>query len=803
MLKNYVKIALRNLLRQKSYSLINVVGLAVGMACCLLILLFVRHELSYDRFHDQADQIYRVALKRLYPNHETFYAVTQAPLAPTMKIDYPEVIDATRLFRVPGSVNLRYQDKQFEEQRYLFADSNFFDVFSFTLLRGNPETALARPNSIILTQANARKYFGDDEPIGKVINNGNNDLTVTGVVADPPGNSHLQFDAIASLISTGLATSQNWISFATHSYIVLQPGTSPDALQAKLPQMAEKYIGPQIHGRLQMSFAEYQAAGNGYEYFLQPITDIHLHSQLENEIAANGDITYVYAFTAISIFILLIACINFMNLATARSAGRAREVGIRKVLGSYRSQLVRQFLLESLLLTFVAALLAIVIVEIAFPYFADLAGRNITNDLLYSPVLLPGLFGFAVLVGLLSGSYPAFFLSAFRPIAVLRGKLESGGGSNLRNVLVVLQFGISIVFIVGTLVVQGQLRFVQTKNLGFDKEQLIVVENAFFLQDKAEAFDNTIRQQAGVVGVSGTSALPGGFFPGEMFQPRGVHSENLTTRFMVVDHDFIETMGMRMIAGRSFSRQFPSDSLAIILNQTAVRDLGFDEPVGRQVVRPDDGKLFTIIGVIEDFHFQTLHHDISSLVLMKRGTAAGNFTAARIIRVQPDFIDPILAHLQKTWSELVPAQPFKYSFFDETFAAAYSTERTTGRIFAIFAGLAIFIACLGLFGLAAFTTQQRTREIGVRKVLGASVTSILFLLSRDFSKLVLIAFVLASPLAYFAMQGWLSNFAYRISLTPFFFLGAGLVALLIAWLTVSYQAIRAALINPVIALKHE
>ena len=806
MLKNYVKIALRNLLKSKGYTFINVAGLAVGLACCLLILLFVRDELSYDRHHEKADQIYRITLEALLGEQEINGPIAPAPMAQALVNDYPEVVQATRLFTFSGETFVRYEDKRFVEERFFFGDSTVFEVFTFPLLRGDPETALVEPNTVVLTESTARKYFGAEDPVGQTIRiDEENDYEVTGVMADVPENSHFHFDFLGSLGTLDRSRSPVWVSNNFRTYFILAEGQSAEALEAKFPAMVEKYAGPQVEEILGITIEQFFASGGRFEFHLQALTDIHLHSQLNYEIEPNGDITYVYAFSIIAFLMLLIACINFMNLATARSAGRAKEVGVRKVLGSNRRQLTLQFLMESMLLSVIALGVALVLAVVLLPVFNTLSGKALQIN--YGDgAVLAGLVGLAVLVGLLAGSYPAFFLASFRIVNVLKGKGQAGlKSSRLRSGLVVFQFVISIALMIGTAMVYRQVDYVQNKHLGFEKEHVIVLERFDALGPQQEAFKEQIRQHSNVVAVAGANTLPGRTFGDTSFFPEGSPPDQLRNiRLLFSDFDLFETLNLELVDGRFFSHDFSTDSTAIILNEAAVKEFGLtvSEAVGKRLVSPgfsdEEEQYIPIIGVMKDFHFQSLHDAIRPL-----GMFIGRNLSYLAVRIRPDDIPGTLARLETEWQAFAPEQPFTYSFLDSDVDALYQEDQRQGSLFGTFALLAIVIACLGLFGLAAFTAEQRTKEIGVRKVLGASVPGIIVLLSKEFTKLVVVAFVVAAPVAYLVIDRWLQGFAFRVDISWWIFLTAGLAALVIAWLTVSYQSIRAALTNPVEALRYE
>jgi putative ABC transport system permease protein len=810
MLKNYLKIALRNLLRHKGYSLINVAGLAVGIACCLLILLYVQDELAYDRHHEKAGQIYRAALDGRLADKDFHFAVSCAPLAVILPQELPEVLASTRL-RNRSGVLVRSGEKRFTEDHIFYADSTVFGVFTFPLVQGDPKTALAHPNAIVLTVAMAAKYFGDENPIGKTLALDDQDYQITGVMQDAPRQSHFHPDFLAAMATLPDSRDPSWLNNNFYTYLVLPANTSATEFEAKVATVVKKYVDPQVKAAVGIGFDEFVASGGRYRYYLQRLPDIHLHSKLDVEIEANGDIKYLYIFSAIAVFILLIACINFMNLATARSANRAKEVGIRKVLGSFRSQLVQQFLSESILISVIALLIAIGLAELLLPFFNNLAAKQLQADFLSGNPARFGLIGFALLVGIIAGSYPAFFLASFQPVSVLKGKLSRPGGTGsrwLRSGLVVFQFAISIALIAGTAVVQQQLQYVQRQNLGFDKEHVVVIQKAGKLKQQSPAFKQELLRSPEVLNASAATEVPGRWFSNTTVQPEGAPPDRFELLwYLAADEDFVKTLGMKIIAGRNFSKAFSTDSSAVILNETAVKRLGLTEAVGKKIVlmgrTREESLKFTVIGVLKDFHFESLRQEIRPLALFPQRALRERAPGFVAVRLRPKNLPATLAFLENKWREFVPHHPFEYSFLDADFEALYRAEQRTGRIFGAFSALAILIACLGLFGLASFMTEQRTKEIGVRKVLGASVAQVVILLSKDFTRLVLIALMIAAPAAYLAMNRWLQDFAYRIEISWWVFALAGSVALFIALLTVSTQAIKAALANPVEALRYE
>lgn len=807
MLKNYFKTALRNLLRQRGYSLINITGLAIGMACCLLILMFVNDELSYDNYSKYADRIHRITLKLKFGGRDLHAAVTCAPMAKTLVNDYPEVEEAVR-FRSRGSYIIKYGENSFKEQRFTFSDPTFFKVFGIPLLKGDPETALKEPNTLVLSKKTAEKYFGQEDPIGKIVKVDNKDeYKVTGVFAAIPHNTHFHFDVIASLESLEESRQPMWWSFNFNTYLLLSPQADPKALEAKFPGFIKKYMASQLEKLIGQSYDKIIASGNlMMEFSLQPLQRIHLYSDLEAELGPNSDIKYVYIFSAIAFFILVIASINFMNLSTARSASRAREVGIRKVVGSQRSQLVRQFLTESMILSIISMILALVLVNLALPFFNKLSGKALTFSNFNHGEMILAVIVITLLTGILAGLYPAFFISAFQPIKVLKGQLKSGVKSGwLRSSLVVFQFTASIILIIGTLVVMSQLKYIQNKKLGFDKEQVLVLDNAHLLGKQAETFKNEMLTHSQITSATNSSYLPvpSNRNSSAVFPEGQIANKNSTTlQNWVVDYDYIKTLGMKIIEGRDFSREFSTDETAVIINQETAKQFGWKEPLGKHLSRitSNEGNMtsYTVIGVVEDFHFDSLRNTIGPLIMF-----LGQDQGLMSFRIDTRDISGTIALLRDTWNKFLPGQPFEYYFLDERFYEIYKAEQQLGEIFGIFAGLAIFVGCLGLFGLAAFIAEQRTKEIGIRKALGASISSIIGLLSKEFVILVAAANVIAWPAAYMIMNQWLKDFAYRTSLNFIIFLAAGAAALFIALLTTSYQAIKAAIADPVKSLKYE
>ncbi|MCC6460648.1 MAG: ABC transporter permease [Saprospiraceae bacterium] len=806
MYRNYLKIAWRNLWRHKSVSLINLLGLAIGIATCWLILLFVQHELSFDRFHQHADRIARVYFSGTVQGERMNEAHVMPPVAQTLKASFPEVEDATRL-RVGGSPRVRVGAQAFRDGALAFVDPNFFSVFSLPFRNGKAQTALQEPHSVVLSQTTAARYFGGAEPLGQLVrlDDDPTPYKVSGVMADVPANSQFQFELLASMAGLEEARDPSWMRSEFFTFLLLREGASLPALEAKLPQVVETHMGPQFQASMGLSLAQFREKGNSIGLHLQALTDIYLHSDFAYDLGTHGDIRYVWIFGAIAAFMLLIACINFINLSTAGAARRAREVGIRKVIGSRQGELVRQFLLESTLMASLSLVLAFGLLQTALPLFQRLTGIPLAFDLLATPWLLPALLLFGWGTGVLAGAYPAFFMSAFQPGAVLKSRFLPGKNSlGLRNGLVVFQFFLSLTLITCTLVVYQQLHFMGTTPLGYDKEAVLILPDAGVLGPQAEPFRQQVRQDPRVQQLSTSGYLPAGpsynnnFF---LFADQQDQQMVKTLRYDV-DEQYLPTLGIQLAAGRNFSKDFPTDTAAILINETAARAFGWGanalgHTLTAQLRSAEDRKTYQVIGVVRDFHFRSLHEQISPLVLV-----TGNQQGPAILKVQPKDISGLLASLQTRWSQLTD-EPFAYSFLDERVQATYQAERHFGLILGIFAALTIFVACLGLLGLAIFTAGQRTKEIGIRKVLGATTAGIVRLLTRDFLRPVLLALVLAAPVAYTCMQRWLEDFAYRIDVHWSVFAIAGVLAVLVAFLTVGVQSLRAALANPVQSLKSE
>lgn len=800
MLKNYIKVALRNLTRYKVYSFINIFGLALGMAVCMLIYLYVNDELSYDKFHEKSDRIFRVSREFLESDGKTSLHLGHVapPAAPLLKSDFPGIVEnSVRVFAI-GHALVDYDGKKLFE-RISFADEDFFEVFTFKMLEGDPSTALAEPNTVVLSREAAQRMFGDESAIGKTIQYENEvDLIVTGVTEDVPANSHFHYDYLISFKVLedyfGVENMMsNWNNNSYSTYLLLKEGYDPKALEAKLPSFLDKHIGPSNGGPV----------SGLTKLHLWPITDIHLYSNLDSEAEANGKIEHIYIYSIIGLFILLIACINFMNLATARSARRGKEVGLRKVMGAYRLTLIKQFISESFVITLFSLLLAIILVLVFLPFLNSFIEKDLAFD--FNIQKITALIVIALLVGIVSGSYPAFFLSSFEPATVLKGINKPGKPSVLRSTLVVVQFTISIVLIAGLVIVFEQLQYVKSKDLGFKKDNLVVLPSSEKIAEEYESIKARLLNNKNIKSVTVATRIPSGRLLDNGTAKIEIGGELKEINFRLpdvsVDHDFFTTFDIPLVAGRNFNKDFASDSLeAFIINESAVSAIGYsspDEIIGKEIHYNDrKGK---IIGVAKNFHFESLHQPISPIlfqIVRDRGPSL-------VVRLEENNKYETLSWLEDQWAYLRPDLPFNYFFIEDSFVEQYTAEEKLGKLIGYFSSIAILIACLGLLGLASFTTEQRTREIGIRKVLGASVSEILMLLIKGFTKLVIIAFVIACPLAYFGMNKWLQNFAYHQDLNWQPFLIAGISALLVAWVTVSFLSIKASIVNPIKSLRSE
>ncbi len=796
---NYLKTAVRSMSRQKIYSLINIMGLAIGMTMAILILSWVRDEYKYDRFHHHAGRIYRVSQFFSRGGLTTKVADTPAVLAETLMLECPEVEWATSVRGESSGELVAYGDEKFHETGIGITDNLFFKVFSFPFVEGNPETALALPGTVALSQRTAKRYFDDSEPLGRTLNFYGKDFIVTGVFQDMPHHSHFHFDLLCSKASFERYTSPRWEMSQFKTYLMMHDSGGVESLQARLNEIA----ATRMFGD---GYAAWAAKGNSKTLPLQKLTDIHLQSDLKYEFEENGNSLYVRFFMVIAVFILWIAVINYINLSTARSAGRAREVGIRKTVGSTRVMLIRRFLFESVLTSCAALTMTFVLIQSALPAFRMLVGKSwLVTPYQEQPLLIPGLIMAAVMIGVLSGLYPAFILSAFKPIAVLRG--SSGGGmksSRFRNGLVVFQFTLSVFLLTGTLIVQKQMDYVRKKDLGFNKERVIVLKTLGQVRNKLPVLKETLLQNPEIQAVSASSTLPGKEFDYVGFHVEGTNDSWPGTNCIAADAHFIEVMDAEMVRGRYFSKEFMTDGRALVLNESKVREIGADDVFEKGIrIGGMGNEPFHVIGIMKDIHYEPLHEPVKSLGIVMLGGACTWPESFISIRIRSKNIHDTLGGIRKIWEEVVPGVPFQFTFLDSITSDQYRNEIRTERVFAVFTLFAVFVACIGLLGLASFATQQRTREFGIRKVLGASGKRLVLMLSGEFVRWVVLANVIAWPMVYYVMSKWLNNFAYRAGIGILPFILSGFIMFIITGLTVSYHVIRAAGMNPVESLKCE
>ncbi len=806
MILNYLLIALRNAWRNKIYFLINLLGLAIGMASSIIILLFVLDELSYDRHNEHFKEIYRVCIRGKIQGNEIEAALSNAPIGSTLVSDYPEVEEYTRLYTFDGDPVVRYGDQVFIEEDFYYADSTFFNVFTAPVVSGDPTGMLNRPNTIVLTEEIARKYFGDEDPLGKLLTVGEKETQyeISGVVKGFPENSHFRFNMLGSMSSVYLADVTRWLGNNNYTYIRLREDVDPDAIESKFPELIAQHLGTELEEILGLTFEEFFASGNTYGYFLQPLGDIHLRSDLQFEINPGGSMSSVIIFSVIAIFLIIIASINFMNLSTASGAKRATEVGIRKVAGAVKQRLVWQFLTESFLITMMALLLATVMVELFLPGFNNLSGKSLELNSIGTWRLFSGLLLIGLFVGFASGSYPAIFLSSFKPVDVLKsGAMRGIRGAGLRKVLVTFQFIVTIVLFICTMIVNGQMKYLQVKDLGFDKNNLVVIDRVYVLGSQVEAFRQELLKNPSILQATFSSAVPGGLIGDNAFLPEGAGSDQIhDINNIWTDWHFNETYKLEIVEGRWFEEGIPSDSTALILNESAVKAFSFDDPLSKRLYAQfgDDANIpQQIIGVVKDFHFQSLHQEVRPLVIQFIGNNHNQLS----VRISGLETAKTLEYIEKTWVNFKEQQPIHMTFLEEDLAALYENDEKASVVFSIFSVLAIFIAALGLLGLASFSAAQRTKEVGIRKAMGASISNVLLTLSREFIWLILIATLAAWPLGYFIMKNWLQGFPVRIPLEPMVFILSSLLAFVIAAVTVVLRVYQAASMNPVSALRYE
>ena len=799
MIKSYLKVAFRNLLKRKGYAFINILGLAVGISASVLIFLYVRSELSYDRFHENADRTYRLVSDWSNKGDSRVHQLgTPYILAQTIREKYPQVEHITQLSGPLGDVIVRYKEQAIKESDVFCAEPTFFDVFSFPLIKGDPETSLRDPDTIVLSQTLAAKFFGDESPLEKTIEMqafGEKEFfKVTGVMKDVPQNSHFRFEMLISMKTIFPEPSMEWDWNNYITYVTLQEGATQSLMEEKLVEIDRVYFEG---GREHMPWI----------WTLEPITKIHLHADLTTGNQPNGSMAYVKLFTVVAILILLIAGINFVNLATARSARRAKEVGLRKVVGSMRKQIILQFLGESVLMSLIALTLAVLLIQAVLPLYRNLTGRTLGLSYFGDPFVIPGLLGLALVVGLLAGLYPALFLSSFKLTDVLKGSPLAGRGKGtlfLRNGLVVFQFAMSILLIIGALVIFRQLDYIKNQRLGFDKEHVVVIHNADTLGGQLDTFIDRLKRQSNVLGVTASRSVPGQGTPNWGIGVEGVPRERpLNMNFMACDQDFAEVLNIQMNKGRFMSKEFPSDKDAVVINKKAAEYFAIPDPIGKKLRIWWTEKDLTIIGVIDNFHFESLHKNVRPMGYILPEVTDSTSGPFLLVKISSSVTTGLLAQLQKTWESMSGGLPFEFTFLDEKVNSLYQNDNRAGRIVNLFSCMAIFISCLGLFGLAAFVTEQRTKEIGVRKVLGAPLPNIMWILTGQFVKWVVVANLIAWPIGYWIMNRWLQGFTFRASLSMWIFFISGLAALAIAALTVSSQVIKAALANPAESLRYE
>ena len=807
MFKSFIKIAFRNIVRYNIFTLINVTGLAIGIASSLLIMLWVEDEMSYDKFYDNSENIYRLAFTGVFGNSEFNTVNTAAPTAAVLKNEYKEIADATRLLK-GWSKQVSFGNKSFTEDKFMFADSNFFEVFSFKLILGEPSNVLNEPNRIVLTASTANRYFGKEDPVGKIlVSDSGRDFVVSGVCEDVPANSHFDFDFLGSLETLEWSHNDNWLTLSFLTYFVINPEYEIESLRPVLNDISEKYIVPQLKEYLNINMEDFSASGQTFKFEIQALTDIHLYSDLDGEIKQGGDKLYVLLFSFAAMFILIIACINFTNITTARAVNRTKEIVIRKILGSTKWQLMSQFLLESIFLSFFAMIVSLALVEILVPYFNQLTGKEMSFLMFGRWGVIISLSQMLLFVGLLSGIYPAIFLSSYNPVNVLRGGARKRiKNPILRGSLVLIQFFISITLVVSTVEIYRQLNYVSQTNLGFSRENIVAVERAYALGDNEDEFLENIRQNNNVVDACFSFTIPGKGFNTTSHRLFGRPDDELhLLHYFHTDYNLSDILNLEMKEGKFFNSDFDSDSNTVVLNEEAVKAMGIENPVGQYIIQPTaqlnaDNK-FRIIGVVKNFHYETLHRNIRPLAIYRR--IPGEYSKYILIKCKPGMSDDVIASARKIWSDIVQSQTFSCFKYDDELNNLYADDKETGRIFLIFSVLALFLALLGMYGLALFITLQRSKEIGIRKVLGASVFRIALLLFKDFSKWIIFANLIAWPTAYYIINEWNKSFAFTVDFNLSVYILSGLFILITATIAISVQTFRAAFDNPVKALKYE
>ena len=803
MMKSAITTALRSMRRQRVYAAINIVGFATGLASCLLIGLFVANELSYDRHHAHADRIYRMGLEANVSGEEIHDARTPSPMAFTLLSECPEVEQVTRIFS-PGPIHVQIDDRKTKEERFLYADSTVFQVFSIPLAVGDPRTALAQPSGLVITPETARRCFGDADPMGKRIQLGDGThFLVTGITEPMTHNSHFQFDFLGAYASQARSRRPIWLASDAHTYVLLREGADIASLEQKLPDLERKYVGALIERAMGVTYDQFIASGSRFGFFAQRLLDIHLRSALSNELDTNGSVTAVLTLSAIALVILLIACINFVNLSTARSIQRANEVGVRKALGSHRGQLVRQFLTESVVQCVLAFVIALGLMAAARPYFQSMMQNPMSLGVLDPWLVVPVLLLTVLLVGLAAGIYPALVMASYQPMAVLRGKIHAGiKGRRFRAALVIFQLTASVGLLISAMVIQDQMRYMRNKPLGFNPQQVLVLQNLQPLGSGRLALKQALLQSSNVESVTYSVGLPFLSLAATIFQKAGQgDSHNYTLVSLGVDSDFMKTYGIQLLQGRTVEGSRVTDSSAVLISETGARLLGLEEPVGQHLIRAGDlGETLEIVGVVRDFHLTTFRDQLYPMVMMITPLEAAQYLS---VRIRPERVEETLRHITEVWNQYVPGQAIDYLFLDDQFEDNYKADLQMQKLIGAFTGLALLVACLGLFGLASLTTKMRTKEVGIRKTLGASIPRIVSILTKEIITWVAIANLLAWPLAWWAMGRWLQGFAYRTSLSLWTFLLAGFMALAVALITVGQLTYKAATRRPVETLRYE
>ena len=806
MFSNLIKYSLRSFKRQRAYILINIFGLSIGIACSLLIALFVVNEAGYDRFNVKKDRIYRLVLNGKIGGQEIVGAYTCAVIGPTMVKEFPEIEDYLRMTG-RGPTVVEYKDQTFTDDHVVEADSSFFNFFSIPVLKGDPKNLLNAPRKAVLSESTAKRIFGDEDPIDKAIKIGNDTarFIISGVMSDVPGNSHFEANILTSFMTNPRSQNPIWLSNSFSTYLLLKPNSNFETVDQKIPAMLEKYVGPEVQRFMGISIDDFIAQGNKYNYFLQNLTDIRLDPSIKQEFKPASDPKYLLIFGSVSILIVLIAAINFMNLATAQASRRAKEVGIKKVAGSTRGMLIGQFLSESFILSLISLIIALIIIKITLPYFNNLLGANLGLKLFEVWYTFPALVVFTLVVAILSGSYPALFLSSFNPYEVIKGSVPgSMHNGTIRRVLVVFQFAVSILLITGTLVMYRQIFYMLNKDVGFNKQHMLVINRANALESRVEAFKESVREIPGIVNITSSTALPGRNNNNNGYGIEGRRDESFLLTTNWIDYDFISTFGITLVEGRNFDKSFTTDRLACIINESAAKNFGITDIANTRFMQSQDSGKFNylqVIGIARNFNFESLRNPIQPYIFLCKGNE--NLWGYVTVKLSGQNTPQIITEIERRWKEFTSNDPLQYYFVDEDFEQMYIQEKQNAQMAVIFSILAVFIAALGLLGLTSFTVEQRTKEIGVRKAMGSSVTGIYLVISKEIIILVLVSALIAWPLIYYIADKWLENFYFRINPGAFSFLAGLIIAVFTALITISFRIMRAAMRNPSDSLRYE